>query len=295
MTIYRLKLFTNFPDRRALCLKEGSIAIGWEVDNAVDAEDYLKKATERYGTDGKLSKGHKDSFDYLKKISENVKKGIDCYIWVQLDGLDYRLGKVTNDVITFDNKLGPKMECDLSEKRKIKFDEVPGKIIGCFVGRGIVLRIVGQVNVLEKYFEWLYLPKPRPKIHLENFTTLLHPDDLEDLAGLYLQEKEKYFIIPSTNKQGTKHIEYELRDINGNKACIQCKTGYSSVDTEKIYKEFEGYTIFVCVMDESQNGKYNNTEKKVEEIPFHKLVKWAKDHKNLLPQRIQNYIELTEN
>ena len=111
----------------------------------------------------------------------------------------------------------------------------------------------------------------------------------------HMKEKEKYFIIPSTNKQGTKHIEYELRDINGNKACIQCKTGYSSVDTEKIYKEFEGYTIFVCVMDESQNGKYNNTEKEVEEIPFHKLVKWAKDHKNLLPQRIQNYIELTEN
>jgi hypothetical protein len=119
MAIYRLKLFTKFPDRRTLCLEEGFIAIGWEVDNAVDAEDYLKKATERYGTEGKLSKGHKASFDCLKNISENVKKGIDCYIWVQLDGLDYRLGKVTNDVITFDNKLGPKMECKLSEDKKL--------------------------------------------------------------------------------------------------------------------------------------------------------------------------------
>ena len=290
MAVYRIKLFTGEPDKRNECLDEKNprIAIGWNVDDAKNYNDYCKKAKkiEVYCKDSEnLNYGLKNSLEYLVKSTEG------SLVWTQIGGRDYRLGRIPKDaVVEYDNYLGPCIRCKLE---KIEFDDVPGKIISCFVGRGIVFRKVNLDSYMEKYCEWLYEGKKAGSLKLDSFKSLLHYDDLEDLAGLYLQENRNYYIIPSTNKQGGKLIEYELRDEHGNKACIQCKIGDSGVKTNEICDNFEGYKIFICVIDDSNKGTYTDNSKNIEEIPFEVLYNWAKEHNAILPQRIQNFLSLT--
>ena len=290
MAVYRIKLFTGEPDKRNECLDENNpkIAIGWNVDGAKNYNDYCEKAKniQVYCKDSQnLKYGLQKSLDAFVKLTEG------SLVWTQISGRDYRLGRISkDDVVEYDDYLGPCISCELKE---IKFDDVPGKIISCFVGRGIVFRKVNLDSYMEKYCEWLYEGKEAGSLKLGSFKSLLHPDDLEDLAGLYLQGKMNYYIIPSTNKQGSKLVEYELRDKHGNKACLQCKIGNSSIEVDEICKNFEGYKIFICVIDDPQKGTYTDNSKNIEEIPFEVLYNWAKEHEDILPQRIQNFLSLT--
>lgn len=288
MAIYRLKLFTSESghekEDREYCINNNLMAIGWPIDGTSDIKEYRKQAKchKDYSDNENLNGGLKVSLNAI----EDINKG--DLVWTQIDGLDYRLGKVVGDCEINDG-IGPSRKCLWKE---IKFDYIPGDIISRFVGRGYVLCQVHCSDEIEEYCQQLY--EKDKDFHIENIKGLLHYDDLEDLAGLYLQEKKKYYIIPSTNKQGAKLIEYELRDKRGNKACIQCKIGNSSVEVDKICEEFNGYKIFVCVLDEKQKGGYTDKKRNIEEITFDELFKWAKKHKKILPQRIQNYIKLTE-
>ena len=116
---------------------------------------------------------------------------------------------------------------------------------------------------------------------------------MEDLLGLYLQKEKGYFIIPSTNKSSTKLIEYELRRKNNGKiekSCVQCKTGTSIVEDD-IFKdeEFKDYKIYISTIN---NDNYDNKRDNVKTIYTDDLWNWAKDNKELLPERIQKYIEI---
>ena len=297
MAVYRLKLFTPESGHDAkykiTCIEANQIAIGWPVKDAKDLENYWEKAQKikDYCNDNNdIMMGLKVSLNRLINISDNIKNGIENYIWVQIDGLDYRLGKITNSEIIFDNKFGPMMKCELNDKRnKIDFDLVPGEIISRFVGRGYVLCQVHCSEEIEKYCKTLY-ENYKPEINANNIKNLLHYDDLEDLAGLYLQEKMNYYIIPSKNKQGSKLIEYELRDKFGNKACIQCKIGDSEVNVKKIREKYPHHKIYVCTLNEEID---NFSDSNAERIPIKEIFDWMKDHKNILPERIKKYIDLT--
>lgn len=287
MTIYRLKLFTSKSghekEDRNYCIDNNIMAIGWPINGVKDIDTYQKKAKEHknYSDNMNLKRGLMVSLNALK----DIKKG--DFVWTQINGLDYRLGQIVGDCEVNDD-IGPSRKCVW---KKIKFDYIPGDIISKFVGRGYVLCKVHCSKELEEYCYQLYENKEKD-IHINSIKNLLHYNDLEDLAGLYLQEEKKYYIIPSTNKQGAKLIEYEMRDKFGNKACIQCKIGNSCVEVDNICKEFKDYKIFICVLDERQKGNYTDKERNIEEITFDELLRWAQKHKNILPQRIQNYLSL---
>lgn len=290
MTIYRLKLFTSKSGHekghRKYCIENDIMAIGWPIDGITDINTYREKAKSHkdYSDNKKLNRGLKVSLNAI----ENIKNG--DLVWTQIDGLDYRLGQVVGDCEVIDG-IGPSRKCKWKE---IKFDHIPGDIISRFIERGWVLCKVNCSDELEEYCRQLYENKEEDT-HINSIKNLLHSDDLEDLAGLYLQERKKYYIIPSTNKQGTKLIEYEMRDKYGNKACIQCKIGISSVEVDKIREEFEDHKIFICVLDERQKGSYTDRKRNIEEITFDELFKWARKHKKILPQRIQSYLSLLSN
>lgn len=287
MAIYRLKLFTSESGHekkdRNYCIDNNIMAIGWPINGVADINTYRKQAKNHkdYSNNENLSGGLKVSLNAI----ENIKKR--DLVWTQIDGLDYRLGQVVGDCEIIDD-IGPSRKCVWKE---IKFDYIPGDIISRFVGRGYVLCKVHCSEDLEEYCRQLYENKEKD-IHINSIKNLLHYDDLEDLAGLYLQEEKKYYIIPSTNKQGAKLIEYEMRDKYGNKACIQCKIGNSSVEVDKICNKFADYKIFICVLDERQKNNYTDKKRNIEEITFDELFKWARKHKKILPQRIQNYLSL---
>lgn len=172
--------------------------------------------------------------------------------------------------------------------KKIEFNDVPGKVISSFVGIGTTLQRIRVDNNFKEYCKWLYEDKTyQLNKSFFDYRALLHSDDLEDLLGLYLQKELKYYIIPSTNKQGTKLIEYELVRDDGTKACVQCKIGNSKVD-DTIFQEFKDYDkIYITTMnDESYDRKGSN----VQTIRLKTLEEWAMNNKEILPQRIQNYI-----
>lgn len=286
MTVYRIKLFTdreNHDSDKEYCLEHNLVAIGWGLNNVDNVNTYKNLIRNEY-----TSKGFKSSFNKICGMN------IGDYVWTKVDGMDYRLGKIISDMFLLpdykDGRMGLTRKC---EWRKVEFNDVPGKILSCFLV-GYTLTGVKMDEDFEKYCKWLYDgKKPEDKIIISNYKNLLHSDDLEDLLGIYLQAHgdnngEKYIIIPSTNKQSTKYIEYELLNSKGEKACVQCKIGNSSVDSP-IFEKFKNYKIFICTLNENKNYDADN----VEVIRVDTLWNWAKEHNYLLPDRIKNYITLT--
>ena len=287
MAVFRVKLFSQNEGEhkegndRQYCIDKKIFAIGWGNENAETFKEYQEKLKNK-----NISRGQKIS---LNNINKEMKDG--DYIWAQKDGRTYLLGKICGETfIDKSNKrIGPARKCNW---KNLEFDDVPGKILSCFVGFGATLQKVNVDDNFEKYCEWLYKDK-KSNICLDNYKSLLHSDDLEDLLGLYLQKKYGYFILPSSNKQGSKLIEFELRNEQGEKACIQCKIGESTVG-ETLFndKDFKNYKIYISTFRDDDYNKYGNN---VETIKTNELFCWAKDNMNILPERIKNYIKITKN
>lgn len=284
MAIFRIKLFAlsegehKEENDRKYCIDNNIFAIGWG-NNYVDTfEDYLN--TIDWTT---ISRGQKTSLKNMLSVK------IGDYVWAQKDGRTFLLGKVTGDIFidVTRKRIGPTRKC---QWKYIDFDDVPGKILSCFVGFGTTLQKVNIDNNFQKYCEWLYENK-NECIHLDDYKSLLHSDDLEDLLGLYLQKELNYFILPSTNKQSSKLIEYELRNTCGERACIQCKIGNSTVGKE-IFEEFKNHKIFISTCRDDDYNKYGNN---VRTIKIAELCQWAKNNINILPERIKNYIKISKN
>ena len=288
MAVYRIKLFTQKEGVHAegkdqqYCLERNRFAIGWGLPNISDFEKYKNEILNSDNID--INRGLEYSLQYIEAINEND------YVWTQLDGRKYLLGKVKGKIF-FDNeryRIGPCL--NVTDWKLIDFDLVPGKIISCLVSFGPTLQVLSVDNTFEKYCEWLYTGNKDDILHIDNIKSLLHYDDLEDLLGLYLQDKYEYYIIPSTNKQSTKLIEYELRDKSGNKACVQCKIGNSKVKIKDIRDVFpkNEYKIFICTLCEFKDSYWDEN---IEKIPVEELIDWAKNHTFLLPERIKQYLQ----
>lgn len=296
MDFYRIKLLTKSSEHpeedREDCFKYHLFAIGWPVEGCVRSiEEYKDAAEKKYCNGKELSGNINSSYKRMKDIK------IGDYIWTQKNARTYCLGKVSSDIIfenKYINRFGLTRKCE-KEWLDIDFNDVPGIVASYFAGPGQVLVSCNSINECEdmkKYCEWLYNGK-EGKLKISDYTHLLHYDDLEDLLGLYLQygcyKNTKYFIHPSTNKLSTKSIEYELRDESGEKVGIQCKIGNSFVTSDNL-KEFtnKGYKIFVTTRSNSPCLGEN-----IINIPIEILWEWAKLHQKILPERIQNYILLT--
>lgn len=282
---YRVKLFTvsQHKEDRKYCFDNNLIGVGYGSDDCSDVDSYINKIEYEIQ--------YKDSSFYSSYKNLYKMKNGD-YVWTQIDGLNYALGKIESDFFIDDThkSMGAVKKCKW--KKDISFDEIPGKIINYFVGGGRTLvKMTSLSESIKMYCKFLY----KENVSLENlkFEELIHYDDLEDLVGLYLQEKEKYFILPSTNKKSKKLVEFELvNSINNNKACIQCKTGDEQVfinTIEQIKNEFKNYTIYICTTNDKN---YNDIKEFVKTITIQELYDWAKNHINILPKRIQNYIKL---
>ncbi len=305
MNIFIVKLFTKgtyeyVQGAQEYCFshKPPLVAIGWGVEendiiNIKDVEDFVYKK-------------HKDSKGFItayNHISKNMKKG--DFVWTQYNnGRNFMLGKITDDKCFIDKRnplIGFARHC---EWRPIDYNDVPGEIINSYQRRTITLFKKHNLKNFEEYFNYLYYGSENYVLtKKQDYKQLLHYDDLEDLLGIYLNkaidektgEKYEYYIIPSTNKISTKLIEYELRrETNGiiEKACVQCKTGNSSVP-EDFFKleEFKDYHIFISTM---KNENYDSKGTNVTTILTDTLWNWAKKNKTLLPGRIQKYIDICE-
>ena len=283
MNIYRVKLFTQKSgehaesQHRQYCIKNNIFAIGWPIENINTISEYEQVCYNKYAS----FQGFKISYNNLKKMQ------INDFVWTQQDGRTYLLGQVKSEIYIDKNQpdMGPVRAVE--HWKEIDFDDVPGKVISSFVGIGKTLQRICVDNHFKEYCKWLYKDKSyKLNKDLFNYKALLHSDDLEDLLGLYLQKEFNYYIIPSTNKQSTKLIEYELVKEDGTKACIQCKIGNSKV-SDAIFEEFKYHNIFIATIDDEL---YDDKGENVKTIKLKILEEWAMKNKAILPQRIRNYM-----
>jgi hypothetical protein len=95
-------------------------------------------------------------------------------------------------------------------------------------------------------------------VDTDDIFSLLHPEDCEDLIGIYLQENG-YRLIPSTCKTSTAKYEYVLKHKKtGQKAYAQVKRGKVPLDA-KDYEMLDG-TVFLFTTDGDQRGTASNVE-----------------------------------
>ena len=294
MNIFILKLFTrgtNEHDAGAqdYCFENNLASIGWglkeeNLDGDESPETLLKMTYDKYQNDSNF----KTSSNNLSKMKPGD------FVWTQYnDARDFRLGKIKYDKCFVDtNKLiiGLSRHC---EWHTVDFNDVPGEIINSYQRKSRTLIMKHNLDNFQEYFEYLYDPQSTLNKKLD-YQQLFHYDDLEDLLGLYLQVEENYYILPSTNKTSTKLIEYELRkkekDGTIKKACVQCKTGDAVVD-DTIFEieDFNDYHIYISTM---KNDNYDPKGTNVTTIHTDKLWAWAKEHRDLLPGRINKYIDI---
>ena len=291
MAFYRVKLFTKreiHHDDKEYCLAKEHplVGIGWGDENCLDINEYIKNVVPRIRKDDK-------TFASLYECMLNMTE--DDYVWTKIDGLKYALGRIQSPL--FIDKTRPRMgavrKCDW---KIIDFDSVPGKVMNYFVGGGRTLVRMNISKSLQEYCKRLHNPNYVITETLD-LNDLIHYYDLEDLLGLFLQSKG-YYIYPSTNKLSAKSVEYELINIDtGAKACVQCKTGNDIIDKDDdIFKEqFAGYEIFISTTLGKDYNKYDNYGKSITTVYTDELWEWAHLNYNLLPTRIKNYIDITNN
>ncbi len=298
------------------CIKNKKMAIGWPCKIANDdVDEYL----EKFKSEHKWTKKNGNYPDSVNRIIYQVKE--NDYIWTydKKDG-HYYIAKIIDKIAHtpvyqkndfFSEEFGVYRQVE--NWYPCEDEEVPGKVINSLI-KGQTLQAVD--SCLLEYSRYLYQKKHTNNSNhifksdeniLDTLKNLLHYDDLEDLLGLWLQIDQDYIVFPSTNKQGTKDYEYMLKKKDGSrKAVIQCKTGYSDIDASKFngYVNNKGYNVYLIT---TFGCVYNMTDKIIEVnkefieedkaqmyvISLDYLLKWAKENKIILPDRIKYYLDIT--
>ena len=282
------------------------VAIGWtlreDIYNELTAtgkneleedEKSIKDDFEKYKkiiekNNYETIKGEKKSFFYGKVNPNlirlnNLKK--DDLIWIRSKG-KYHLGRVTekshylyayrdsqknSDILKLgiNNQFTDIDWCEVGSE-----SDIPGCILIAFYQKGTLIEIdeesalnISQIiyNKKDKYYEI----DNKILNNKENFYGLLSPYDCEDLLYFYLYNKNKYVVIPSTNKTSTQNYEFEMvnpKDRN-EKIYIQVKNGYSK-GSDLYLENFKGIDGIVYLLTTAGNIYETKTKKKLLQIDF---------------------------
>ena len=311
VNLYRIKLIrwnwekeddpNTKDDYRDYCIKNNLLACGWPARVKCKTFNEYKDNVEKMFHNPKEFKklsfleqekvkqekpydNHSSWATVCNAMNRDMKAGDLC--WTQGKDGKYYLGKIKDKEIYFNCPNHPQIGIykEVEEWKGFELDAIPGDVIRSLIG-GKTLQQIKSVTI-KRYSENLYNGKKQK--NLERIEDLLHPDDLEDLLGLYLQKEKKYFVFPSTNKTGTACYEYMLVNKAGKKAIIQCKTGNSDIDdTQSLIKERKNITVYITTL--AENKKYPGAIV----VPFKTLTEWASKEENMkvLPDRIKNYLE----
>ena len=305
-TLYRIKLIrwnTDVKEEcREYCLRKdvNILACGWPASQNIERnnlEKYRQIVREMFHNPKELEKlslieqeerkktqpyDNKSSWTTACNAIKEMKKGDLC--WTQSKDGKYYLGEIQDEEIYFKDPKYPQIAMYKTCRWKsFELDAVPGRVITSLIG-GRTLQRINDETIL-KYSKDLYEGKKQEQLELSK---LLHPDDLEDLLGLYLQKEKGYFVFPSTNKTGTACYEYILVNKKGEKAIIQCKTGKAEIDdTQSLISNRDNITVYITTLA----GKKEYPGAIV--IPFKTLIEWAQkeENKKILPDRIRNYLD----
>jgi hypothetical protein len=309
--LYKVRLFdigTNFKQaaaNRNACITNNLLAIGWRPAGCGAGKrltgyaDFVKALDEYLDAHPEQSA---EDFHFINRKLESLQKGDLC--WTQV-GRIYCLGKILDDAPDY----GYFRQCpEMGAFRKCKWkffraDFVPGVVLSALDAD----KKLGKVfsNLAEMYSEYLYDGK-KPEMEVK-FIDWFHAIDLSDLLSMYLQMEKGYIALPSTN--------YTLVNKDtGRKALIQCKVGQQGFTRDDILTgEFLGGDLFLTATS-GIYPKYTKADigasgsdgydfflfeyckgwdvQHTYIIEPEILENFAINHKDLLPRRMQIYLEL---
>jgi hypothetical protein len=261
VTTWKLNIITASDpgaDPRQLCIHDEKIVgIGWPVYTTRDtltSKQYLKQARTEY------TKGKSNMPSAINAIVDRMN--IDDLVWTRDWQNNYFLGRVTSQ---WRYEKGGKWKInnihnarDCEWHRVGEEDKVPWAIVRQF-SRGTLTQL-GEATERMTSFSQATYNKITESTHykLKNLsrTDLLDyigAEGCEDIVALYLQVKHNYYLLPSSCKATTKHIEFILIHTSGKKAVVQVKSGDVELDASK-YIQKEGDEAFLL----TTSGKYKN-------------------------------------
>jgi hypothetical protein len=283
MQIWRLNInpaSDDDVDPRRFSLDNDILGFAWPIEGDSDEvtwEEYEEKAEKKYGG--------KSWSTATNALYNRMEIGDLC--WTRDHNGSYYLGEVTGP---WRYEARPEhRNADIVNVRDCQWEEVgspdavPGKVINSLNVGGTLQRVNG--DTIKEYSSMLYsrlteTGEEEHAVDADNIFSLLHPEDCEDLIGLYLQEND-YRLIPSTCKTGTAKYEYVLKhQKTGQKAHAQVKRGDVSLDAEE-YRSLDG-TVFLFTSDGDQRGEASN----VKFIDPSTIQNFMQENRQILPDRV---------
>lgn len=298
MNIWRIHLKASAErgiDQRKLCLENGFVGVGWQINsesNNISKEEYWEKGEIKYG----------DS-SWKSAINAMINKvRINDLIWTRDWNGIYYLGRITSD--WYYNKSSENTSADIVNVRncdwvKIGTEEaVPGRVVNGFRGSRALQRCLGkEVN---QYSQFIYDKRNGGNFYSskiddlqDNIFNLISAEDCEDVVGLYLQAKHNYILIPSSCKKDTLNHEYELKNKrDGHNAVVQVKSGKTPIYVESYLELSKSKKVYLFAVSENYIGK--STSSNIITLSNKEIERFLLDYTNLLPEKIQHWIELSK-
>lgn len=294
MTLWRLNIKTGAKagfDPSQFCLSKNLAGVGWPVEDdegrpSHDLEHYKDLGHTQYSLQGDRS-----WWPALNVLGYRMTEGDLC--WTRDSMGTYYLGRITGswaylhgaDADSYD--IHSVRSC---QWRKVGLlDAVPGAVERSFGPARTIQAIDDETASAFSEFVYSRLTGERPPSSFAppDIFGLLSPLDHEDLAALYLQVEHDFVIVPSTVKPSA--IAYEwvmLNKATGEKAVLQVKSGRAQVDLAILGKVES--MVYVVASDETID---QDAPKNIRYIRRDTLLAFACRRRNILPKRIQYYLE----
>ena len=259
MNVFRIKINpsggdADLSDTFQYCLDNNVLGIGWDVHDELSATrnwtEYEEKAMQRY-----------DNINPVAYIKNNVAE--DDLVWTRGVGDEHAgkhfLARIESGWEYYDPSLvangqryGVENIFRCASIYEVEADQVPGKVVSSFNGRGNVVQRVSGKHILEysKYM-WNQFQKFYP-IDKSNMTLfdMLDAEEAEDILFLYLQYKG-WRVIPHSRKGSTMKFEFLAKHLTtGELAYTQVKIG----DTEINREQYKSGRWFLWQLNEHYTG-----------------------------------------
>jgi len=234
------------------CLEKQVLGVGWPT--------YLEKGASSWEEYESEASKHHDDLSRVRYLKNNVKT--DDLIWTRCAAGGYYLAKVTSEweYLTSDQALDADIvnvvRCDILKIPRI--DAVPGKVVACFRPTRTLQRIADErMDVYSRHL-WNELSAQSyfaPDGNIDgNVFPFLGSEETEDLIFIYLQT-QGWVVIPNSRKADTMNFEfYLIHRETRERAVVQIKTGYSSLNTDDWTGRNERVFLF------QSNGSYSGSE-----------------------------------
>lgn len=275
-------------DPTRFCVENNVVGVGWAVDASADIlhwDDYEKLVKEQ---SPEWLEGN-SFMPAMNALIDNMNVG--DLVWTRSrDGI-YYLGKCMG---LWRHAIDSKFkEADTVNIRACQWKEVgvmtnvPGKVVSSFIPSRTIQRVVDDSAL--GYSQLLLNEKIT--VPIDNIFSLMSAEDLEDVVGLYLQQRHGYWFVPSSRsrKNDTIMYEYIMMDEDGNEIAVQVKSGCVSINVADYYELSKRARVFLFCSSGNYVG--GNGQDNIVVIHPREIEAFLLSKTSILPSKISRWKE----